>query len=74
MKMKHNRWLDWKIRHGLATRGRTGGKMNPKGLLGGIVYKLFFKRYDTGPKTDERAVFTQHVGGTLGARGETNGE
>lgn len=71
--MNHNAWLDWKIRHGLAARGRTGGKLHPKGLLGGILYKYFFKKYDTGLEHGAMLT-TQEVGGTVGAVGETNGE
>lgn len=69
----HNRYLDWKIRKGLATRGHVGGRMHPKGLVAGVLYKLFFKKHDCelvgGPK-----VFDQTVGGTLGSRGNMNGD
>lgn len=70
----HNRWLDWKIRHGLATRGHTGGRMHPKGLVAGVIYKLIFKRFDkTGAEQSKGGqIFKQSVGGTLGASGKTN--
>ncbi len=69
----HNRWLDWKIRHGLAVRGHTGGIMHPKGLVAGIVYKLFFK-WRAPEQPEQSQVFHQSVGGTLGSSGSTNGE
>ena len=64
--MHHNRWLDWKIRHGLASRGRVGGKLNPKGILGGLLYKYYFSKHPEKPGT----VFKQSVGGSLGASGD----
>ncbi len=70
----HNRWLDWKLKHGLASRGRVGGWMHPKGVFSGLLYKFYFEKRDTGPKPDDQAVYTQEVGGTLGAVGKTNGE
>ncbi len=69
----HNRYLDWKLRHGLATRGHVGGRMHPKGLVAGVIYRLFFKKHDSelegGPK-----VFDQTVGGALGPSGKMNGD
>lgn len=71
--MKHgqNKWLHWKLEHGLATRGHVGGRMHPKGLVAGVLYKLFFKKCDCefegGPKK-----FDQTVGGTFGAAGNMN--
>ena len=70
--MQHNRWLHWKIQHGLATRGRVGGLLHPKGLLAGLLYKVYFKKRNPqlkGPQT-----FTQNVGGSVGAAGKCNGE
>ncbi len=69
-----SKWLDWKIRNGLASRGRVGGWMHPKGVISGLLYKYHFKKFDTGPRSDDQAVYTQPVGGTLGAAGKINGE
>ncbi len=69
--MKHNRWLAWKMKHGLAARGRVGGAMHPKGLLAGLLYKVYFKKFNVEP--DGPRVFKQNVGGTLGASGKVNG-
>ncbi len=72
----HNRWLDWKIRNGFAARGHVGGFRHPKGLVAGVIYRLFFKRSEPErPKqTEGGEVFKQSVGGTLGASGRTNGD
>ena len=81
--MQHNRWLDWKIRKGLAARGRVGGKLHPKGLLAGLLYKYYYrKRFQADCESAQRAgqviadrrTFQQSVGGTLGASGKVNGE
>ena len=69
---KHDRWLDWKIRHGLAKRGRCGGRMNPKGIVAGLLYKFKYSKLDVEPEPPSGAVFHQAVGGVVGASGETN--
>jgi len=69
---QHNKWLAWKMKHGLATRGRVGGKLRPKSLLSGIRYKLFHRKDEVpleGPQ-----LFKQDAGGTLGPAGNTNGK
>jgi hypothetical protein len=67
--MKHNRWLDWKIKHGLAIRGRSKDvPMEPKGMLARFLYKRHFKKQDV--KSTKPRVFNQSVGGTLGPSGE----
>jgi hypothetical protein len=66
--VRHNRWLAWKLKHGLASRGRVGGALHPKGLLAGLLYKYHFKKYDRASK--EPRVFQQSVGGTLGPSGD----
>ena len=70
--MQHNRWLDWKIRHGLASRGRVGGKLHPKGLLAGLLYKYHYSKSEVALVGPQK--FQQSVGGTLGASGKVNGE
>ena len=72
----HNHWLDWKIRHGLAARGRTGGPLHPKGFIAGLLYKAYYSKFDVQPVDTQPGprVFKQDVGGTLGAVGKTNGE
>jgi hypothetical protein len=60
------------MRHGLAVRGQTGGALHPKGLVAGILYKLFYSKNAVlleGPQT-----FTKSVGGSLGPTGKMNGE
>ena len=74
MSNQHNKWLAWKLKHGLATRGHAGSdQFHPKGLFAGLLYKLYFRKRDPsangGPQT-----FTQNVGGVLGPVGKTNGE
>ncbi len=72
-KNEHNRWLHWKIEHGLATRGRTGdGPMYPKGLLGGLLYKFYYKKLDIRPAGPRQ--FEQDAGGSVGPSGTCNGE
>lgn len=68
--MNHNRWLAWKLKHGLATRGRVGGALHPKGLFAGLLYKFYFKKLDTSPAGPR--VFEQSVGGVLGSAGTVN--
>lgn len=60
------------MRHGLAARGRVGGLLHPKGLLAGLLYKVYFKKRNPEPKGPQ--TFKQHVGGTVGAAGKVNGE
>jgi hypothetical protein len=67
--MKHNRWLNWKIEHGLAVRGRGRDvPMEPKGILAKFLYKRHFNKQD--PACSKPRVFNQSVGGTLGPSGE----
>lgn len=71
----HNRWLNWKMKQGLAARGRTGGPLNPKGLIAGLLYKVYFKKKEVATEpTGKGRVFKQSVGGSLGASGSVNGE
>ena len=71
--MKHNYWLAWKLKHGLAAKGRPA-PYRPVGIIAKFLYYVYFearqpKRVETGA-----TIFTQHVGGTLGPSGQTNGE
>lgn len=69
---EHNRWLAWKIKHGLATRGHVGGKMHPRGLFAGLLYRFYYRKHDTAPEGPQ--VFKQSVGGKVGSAGTMNGE
>ncbi len=74
----HNHWLDWKIRHGLASRGRPG-PLHPKGWRANLLYNLYYRKFDVKPVDPEVTdtgprVFKQNVGGVLGASGTMNGE
>ena len=71
----HNRWLDWKLKHGLAKRGRAvGGVMSPRGLVAGLLYRLYFRKRDVIVEIPKNTLFTQDVGGELGMTGSTNGD
>ena len=72
MSNQHNRWLAFKLKHGLATRGRVGGRMHPKTIIGGLLYKFYYRKFDTSPEGPQ--VFEQSVGGSVGPVGKTNGE
>ena len=69
MSNEHNRYLAWKMKHGLATRGRAGGKMHPKTIIGGLLYRFYYRKFDTSPR-----LFKQAVGGSVGPTGKMNGE
>lgn len=74
MSNQHNKWLDWKLRHGLASRGRAG-PLNPKGLAARALYALYFKKFDVRPEEETPSgprVFKQNVGGTVGPVGTVN--
>jgi len=66
--MRHSYWLNWKINHGLVTRGRAIVPMVPKGILAKLLYKYYFHKFDVAP-TGPR-VFKQSVGGQLGPSGD----
>ena len=69
--MRHNYWLAWKLKRGLASRGRSG-RLAPKGIVARALYRVYCKKFDVvprGPRT-----FKQNVGGTLGPAGELNGD
>lgn len=68
MSKQHNRWLAWKMKHGLATRGRVGGKMHPRGLLAGLLYKFRYRVLDISPTGPRQ--FKQDVGGSVGPSGD----
>lgn len=70
MGKQHDPYLAWKIKHGLARRGQTGGRMHPKGLLSGILYKYFYSKHDKSEDPPPGATFDQKVGGTLGPVGK----
>ena len=72
MSNQHNRWLAFKLKHGLATRGRVGGRMHPKTIIGGLLYKFYYRKFDTSPTGPQ--VFEQSVGGEVGVAGKMNGE
>lgn len=67
--MTHNRWLAWKMKRGLASRGRAG-PLSPRGFLARILYRVHFHKCE--PRAPR--VFKQTVGGTLGPVGKCNGE
>ena len=76
--MKHNRWLQWKLNHGLAVKGRAAGvPLKPTGLFSRVVGKVLFIKAVPGipdsPEPGSR-VFKQTVGGGLGLAGKCNGE
>lgn len=59
MSNTHNKWLDWKIRNGLAHVGKTNdgrGPLNPVGWFPKLLHRLYYKRYDEPRRT------THHVG------------
>ena len=70
--MKHDRWLNWKIEHGLAIRGRGSDiPLAPKGIAANLVHKMFFKKQQQQDVTPVGGrVFKQPVGGTLGPSGD----
>ena len=74
--MPHNKWLDWKIRNGLAVRGHAGGTMHPRNIFMGVLYKVYFKRQAPAQIEQTRGgqVFKQPVGGVVGSAGKVNGE
>ena len=67
---KHDRWLAWKIKVGLANRGRPG-PMHPKGLIAKFLYWAYFRFHE--PKAVENdgipKNFKQSAGSSLGASG-----
>ena len=69
--MKHNRWLNWKLNHGLAPRGRSG-QLKPVGAMAKLLFRMHFKKFNVEPQGPR--LFTQDVGGTLGATGKIDGE
>lgn len=70
----NNKWLAWKLKRGLAYRGRPA-PMQPKGALAHILYWFYYRHSDvTGPVTTDAITFTEQVGGTLGPSGKTNGD
>lgn len=72
--MENNAWLNWKLNHGLAARGRPG-PLHPRGFLGHLLYHCYFRFVE--PKefpTTDSVQFKQQVGGSLGPVGKTNGE
>jgi len=76
MSNQHNRWLSWKVRHGLAHRGRaSAGSLKPKGVIAKVLYVLYF-RWQAIPtpytmKEGGGKLFHQNVGGSVGSTGET---
>jgi len=80
MNRQHNRWLAWKIKQGLAPRGRADGKLNPKGRLAKFLYRVYFHKTEStvevevGETPEGGRLFKQSVGGSLGPTGTLNGE
>lgn len=71
MSHQHDKWLDWKIRNGLANRGPTGrGTWAPKSFFGGLLYKVWFKRYDKTSPLPPKDTFTQDVRGCVKMKGD----
>ena len=70
---EHNAWLAWKMKRGLAARGRPG-PFHPTGVLATILYHVYFKHHEPVREETGAIIFTQDVGGTLGPSGKTNGE
>ncbi len=78
MKHQHNYWLDWKIKRGLAPRGRVGSKLSPKGRLAKVLYRVYFHKTESTVETsvlpEGGTLFKQSVGGVVGSTGTLNGE
>jgi hypothetical protein len=71
---EHNKWLAWKLKKGLAYRGRPA-PMQPKGFLAKVLHFFYYRFKDVkGPMETNAVTFTEQVGGTLGPSGKTNGE
>ena len=74
--MKTNHWLNWKLKHGLAARGRPA-PLRPTSVIGHIFFFCYF-RFKEVPAPVEthatRLTFKQRVGGSLGPVGKMNGE
>lgn len=76
------RWLKWKIDRGLTYRGRPTENLSPKGVFAKILHFLYFKRanekvfnqYVVDSNQRRPVQFHQHVGGSIGPAGKTNGE
>lgn len=71
--MQHSRWLDWKMKHGLACRGRPA-PMNPQGTLAKLLYRLHYHKHDieATPEGGPPQTFKQSVGGSIGPSGRVN--
>ena len=71
---RDNKWLAWKIKHGLAPRGRPG-PLKPTGIIAKVLYNAYFRFHEvTEPEESGAIKFTQQVGGTLGPSGRINGD
>ncbi len=77
---QHNKWLQWKLNHGLAVKGRAAGvPLRPNTKFAQLLGKFFIKgepaiESSNGSETPGRRVFQQKVGGLVGPTGLCNGE
>lgn len=72
--MRHNPWLNWKIKHGLAAHGRAAGVLfEPTTRTARVLAKIFLNPVPSSKVRGER-VFKQDVGGAVGPTGTMNGE
>ena len=62
-------WLDWKLKHGLATRGRPA-PMQPQGLIARTLYKVYYHKHDVKPEPKGGRVFKVNVGGNVNPSGK----
>lgn len=76
-----SRWLQWKIGRGLTYRGRITKDLSPRGVIAKVLYLLYYKRVHNKQvaranetSTKPPTVYHQRAGGTVGPRGQTNGE
>ena len=74
---RHNLWLQWKLRNGLAIKGRAAGiPLKPTNMLARFLAKHFIKGVPAIVDVNEietlgRRVFKQETGGSVGPTGGT---
>lgn len=76
---RHSMWLQWKLKNGLAIKGRAAGiPLKPTNMLARFLAKHFIKGVPAIVDVNEietlgRRVFKQNTGGTVGAAGGVKG-
>lgn len=74
---QHNYWLQWKLKYGLAVKGRAAGRpLKPTNMLARFLAKHFIKGVPAIVDVNEievpgRRVFKQDTGGSVGPTGGT---